>query len=293
MLLFFGTLNVPLVVVGIIMAEVWMAILFGAIGVIFFWLTIWSGKMNRYAAWRAIHGGSEQLTGVYLTPWAQAEGDPDQLAELARTMDWKVIFGVNGEVAPYQFYRLKRKDEKVFLAGALKIAPDLEVFAQTLDGQVYTAGSDGQLTARSPTPEQLKLEEVIMRMLLEGDDPVLEDLRLQHQAATATSHDYTGVGFFTDLMVPNELSLKKGRMDFEITDVHAILKGLESEVSFVLFIRDGRLNLLEGFTYGEDDWPYSPELIAAYYTHQSQSRGIVRCPERDMEQLRLEWENRE
>jgi len=39
-----------------------------------------------------------------------------------------------------------------------------------------------------------------------------------------------------------------------IGDVHAEIEGLEHEAGFVLFIADGRLARLEGFTYS-GDWP--------------------------------------
>jgi hypothetical protein len=137
----------------------------------------------------------------------------------------------------------------------------------------------------------VKLENEIMRMLLDGDDPVLEALRAQRQAAIVTSREYSGVGFFTSLNVPKKHILKEGLMDFELGDVYARLQGLEHEVGFVLFVRGGRLDFLEGYTHGDDDWPESPQLVEAYYLYDEPppGPGNVRCAQRDMEQLRMKW----
>jgi hypothetical protein len=44
------------------------------------------------------------------------------------------------------------------------------------------------------------------------------------------------------------------RGDFHIGDVSGELEGLANGAGFVLFIRDGRLKMLEGFTFDEP-WP--------------------------------------
>ena len=147
-LLFFGLLNVLPAIAGVVAGKIWLVVLFVVLGAFMIGMALWAGKLTRYVAWRALHGGPEELTSIHLSPWALAQGTHEQLSDLARTMDWKVTFGVDGSIAPNQFYRLSRKDEEVFLAGVLKLVPDLDIVAETLDGQVYQASPQGRLTRK-------------------------------------------------------------------------------------------------------------------------------------------------
>jgi hypothetical protein len=147
-LLFFGLVNVLPAIAGVIAGKMWVVVLFAVLGAFMIGMALWAGKLNRYAAWRALHGGPEDLTSIHLSPWAHVQGTSEQLSNLARTMDWKVTFGIDESIAPNQFYRLQRKDEGVFLAGILKLDPDLDIVAETLDGQVSQVSPEGQLTRK-------------------------------------------------------------------------------------------------------------------------------------------------
>ena len=62
-----------------------------------------------------------------------------------------------------------------------------------------------------------------------------------------------------------------------IGDVYAEIPGLEHGAGFVLYIKDGYLDMLEGYSYDEP-WPSSVEGFALHY-----SSG-----ERDVRSLRLD-----
>lgn len=96
------------------------------------------------------------------------------------------------------------------------------------------------------------LEQSVIDKLLSGDHPVLAALRMQAERARLVGREHTGVGFFCDFDVPSDVPILKG--DFHIGDVKGDLQGLANGAGFVLFIRDGRLDALEGFTYDEP-WP--------------------------------------
>jgi hypothetical protein len=79
-----------------------------------------------------------------------------------------------------------------------------------------------------------------------------------------TQREFSGAGFFTYLEVPKEAPRIQmtGRIYFG--DVHAQLPNLNNGAGFVLFIKDGKLELLEGYTYGEP-WPDRIDTFSLRY----------------------------
>ena len=101
-------------------------------------------------------------------------------------------------------------------------------------------------------------EKAIMDKLLHGFHPFLKNLRTQLAQCHIINREFTGVGFFVDFDVDAQLSY--GDVNLEIGDVDAEVEGVQHGVGFVLFIREGRLSMLEGYTYDE---PY-PKNISQY-----------------------------
>lgn len=97
-----------------------------------------------------------------------------------------------------------------------------------------------------------ELEQAVLDKQLAGDHPTLGVLRIQAESARVVERRKTGVGFFCDFEVEAGAPTVEG--DFQISDVHGELAGLDHGVGFVLFVRSGRLSMLEGFTFDEP-WP--------------------------------------
>lgn len=104
----------------------------------------------------------------------------------------------------------------------------------------------------------------ILEFALQGDHPVLAILREQLTQATLSPRDYTGVGFVTDITVP-EQARRLPSSSLVISDVHAEVKGLEHGAGFVVFIEGGALSMLECYMY-EDAWPTDAHIHRLYYT---------------------------
>ena len=107
------------------------------------------------------------------------------------------------------------------------------------------------------------LERQLLDALLAGDDPLLEGLRVQLNSARVSKRDLDSAGFFTDLSVPDSVAPVRPP-NFEIDDVQFELEGVEGPVGCILFVRDGFINCLEGYTY-VGDWPDSPRLKSLSY----------------------------
>ena len=90
--------------------------------------------------------------------------------------------------------------------------------------------------------------------ILRGDHPVFAGLRMQLARCEVSEREFTGVGFFTTLAIPADVPLVPLDRRLALGDVHATMNGVEHGVGLVLFVDEGRLALLEGFTY-DGAWP--------------------------------------
>jgi hypothetical protein len=111
--------------------------------------------------------------------------------------------------------------------------------------------------------ELTKLELHVMRMLLDGEDEVLANLRRQLDACKIVKREMTGVGFFTDFEIPADVP-RATQKSFHLGDVNGTVEGAKHGVGFVLFIEAGTLKMLEGYTYDEP-WPDSTESFELTY----------------------------
>jgi hypothetical protein len=108
------------------------------------------------------------------------------------------------------------------------------------------------------------LEQGVLDMLLAGDNAALATLREQAARARLASRELSGVGFFCSFEVPREAPRLQAAASLWIGDVNAEVSGLKHGAGFVLFIRDGRLDMLEGFSYDEP-WPEDPGPFTLTY----------------------------
>ncbi len=103
-----------------------------------------------------------------------------------------------------------------------------------------------------------KMEYDIMLAISE-ELPEIKDLIMEQYLQSIKTREYTGHGYYTNFDNVRDSVLIDGFFKKELGMVSAILND-ECTVGFVLFIRDGRISQLEGYTFG-DDWP---SMINAY-----------------------------
>ena len=119
------------------------------------------------------------------------------------------------------------------------------------------------------------LERRVLEMLLNGGHPLLTLLRRQVEHASVKSRQLTGVGFFTDFKIPEKLRIT-GSPSFQLTDVIGSAKNVKEGVGFVLFVTDGLLSMLEGYTYNEP-WPTELQSLELMYL-KSTTRDFSNLP---------------
>ncbi len=93
----------------------------------------------------------------------------------------------------------------------------------------------------------------VVDLILSPDRPGFAILREQYVCSIVRDVEFTGVGFFLNYEVPVELPCAIPR-NFTIGGFNADLDGVSHGVGFELFVRDGKIAFLEGFTYDEG-WP--------------------------------------
>lgn len=102
--------------------------------------------------------------------------------------------------------------------------------------------------------ELTNLERQVMEALLAGNEPALQLLAHQFKTATVTTRELTGAGFYTTFLIMPQAPRLEGSKAIRLGDVTAEIDGLQSGAGFVLFVNNGAIEFLEGFSYGEP-WP--------------------------------------
>jgi hypothetical protein len=126
-----------------------------------------------------------------------------------------------------------------------------------------------------------EFEKKIMEMLLAGDDPVLQALRNQYHNSTPERMEFTGAGFYTMFKVSVDTPPLASRKSFEINDINASFGEIREAFGFIIFVREGYLSMLEGYTLASDVWPDDYSSVVPVYNGP---RG-----NRDFEKLRKNW----
>ena len=97
---------------------------------------------------------------------------------------------------------------------------------------------------------------------LAGDRPQFPALRAQTKHIVGVERELTGVGFFSHLdLGPRAAELRITCRRNIISGPHVELRGVGHGIGVVLFVTDGYISMLEGFTY-DDPWPAEVEVVS-------------------------------
>jgi hypothetical protein len=110
-----------------------------------------------------------------------------------------------------------------------------------------------------------ELETAVLDKLLAGDLPALACLRTQRQRMHVTKREYSGVGFFTEFGHPDDVVRLATSKIIRFGDVLAEVAGLEHGAGFLLFIDNGLITMLEGYTNSNEPWPERLERFELRY----------------------------
>ena len=115
------------------------------------------------------------------------------------------------------------------------------------------------------------LELAVLDMMVDKPGETYQTIREQLSHVIARNRKFTGVGFFTNFYLPEGAPVNRNLNDMTLGGVGAELPNLKHGVGFLLFIREGVIQMLEGFTYDER-WPENIEHFKLFKTPDGESR---------------------
>ena len=108
-----------------------------------------------------------------------------------------------------------------------------------------------------------ELEKLVLKSML--DDPELKPVvsAVNFDALTVMERDFTGTGFFTEFERSNGLKLFQDGVSMRWGKVGARLNANKLETGYLVYVDDGYMTTIEGYTYG-DEWPDQITTIEMY-----------------------------
>ncbi len=109
---------------------------------------------------------------------------------------------------------------------------------------------------------QEELEDIVLKMLLKSNDEIFIGLNRQLEFAKVISREFSGYGFFTKFLIPDELTIHN--INGRICDVLGTFEDHPDETyMFILFINNGRIDTLEGVSFF--DWNNDYDKLQVMY----------------------------
>lgn len=114
--------------------------------------------------------------------------------------------------------------------------------------------------------KHIRLANQVMTMLLDGNDEVLLMLRKQYKKSVVVSEEYSEVGFYIDYQIDKGLKVSdEYNGTFQIGDVDGEVNNINEALGFILYVKNGYLTMLEGYTNIIDSWPETDPKIKLKY----------------------------
>jgi hypothetical protein len=98
-------------------------------------------------------------------------------------------------------------------------------------------------------------ERAVLARLLSGESATLTALQRQFEHCRVKSRECTGVGFFTYLEVDRSAVSPVEPAAFVLDDAIGAHPDLKHGADFILFVRGGYVDLLEGVSIAGEPWP--------------------------------------
>jgi|LSQX01.2.fsa_nt_gb hypothetical protein len=96
---------------------------------------------------------------------------------------------------------------------------------------------------------------VMEKIFLFSENEYKDKIWRQYKNSVVKSRKFFVKGFYTDFSVTDNSLYLSNDVNIELGDIHAEINGLKYGAGFIVFVRNGVISLLEGYSYGDDVWP--------------------------------------
>jgi hypothetical protein len=103
--------------------------------------------------------------------------------------------------------------------------------------------------------ELMPLESTVLDKLLAKPGEPFDTIRAQLANASVSQREFTGVGFFTHFAIPPDAEVRRDLTSGELGPLTADHPQMENGAGFILFVREGVISFLEGYSHGDTPWP--------------------------------------
>jgi hypothetical protein len=108
-----------------------------------------------------------------------------------------------------------------------------------------------------------ELEKAVIGSMLADRELKPAKPAVNFDAITVRDREFTGAGFLTEFERSEELKLFDGGVSLRWGKVGARLNSSKLETGYLVYVDDGYVTTVEGYTYG-DEWPNQVEQIELY-----------------------------
>ncbi len=108
-----------------------------------------------------------------------------------------------------------------------------------------------------------KLEKTIIESMIGDSELTLANPKIHLHKMIVTNREFTGAGFFTEIQRSPDTRLFDEGLSMHWGRVGARLNADAIKTGYLVYVEDGYVTLIEGYTYG-DEWPTEMEGIELY-----------------------------
>ena len=119
-------------------------------------------------------------------------------------------------------------------------------------------------------------KDVVENILKTCDNDLAPKILEQYKKSTVINREFTGVGFFTSFQVEDKSLSLGSDVNFGLGSIGAEIEGLKyKHAGFILYIEDGLLAELEGYSCGDDGWPNEITEYSLYIINKDGSSSEI------------------
>ena len=108
-----------------------------------------------------------------------------------------------------------------------------------------------------------ELEKAVINSILADNEVGPTRSAIDFDVVVVRDREFTGAGFLTDLQRSPELKLFDSGVSLRWGKVGARLNASKVETGYLVYVDDGYITAVEGYTYG-DEWPATVDQIELY-----------------------------